>query len=92
MMYIVYEKDYVFSDAICGLADSLEKAEAMLEKIAQEALVVCLAADPEDSGIYWDDMTEAQQEKFYNEEIKGNWAIKEMELNTYITYNEVKEI
>lgn len=92
MNYIIYEKNYACCDAIQGLADSLEKAETILEKIAQNALADCLAVDPEDSGIYWDNMTEEQQQEFYEEEIKSNWAIKKMKLNTYIIDNEVKMI
>lgn len=89
MMYIIYEKDYAFPNSICGLTDSLEKAEQVLEKIAQEALKDCLAVDPKDSGIYWDDWTEEERETFYIEDIKSAWVIVERKMNTYILDGEV---
>lgn len=89
-VYVIYDK--YFSNTIYGVASSYETAERITATLGQEALANCLAVDPEDSGIHWDEMSEEQRKEFINTEIKEGFLIKEMKLDCYIQNEEVHAI
>lgn len=74
-----------YDNSIYGTASSKEKAEEIIEKSAKEVLENCIAVDPEDSGIYWEDWDEARRNEFYEKEIKSGYQIIERKMDTYIT-------
>lgn len=90
---ITYIVTSEYDNSIYGIASSRDKAEEIIEKSAKETLENCIAVDPEDSGIYWEEWNETQRNEFYEKEIKSGYQIIERKMDTYITEDmEVKLI
>lgn len=85
--YIVYDTALQNIEAI---ATTQEKAEEIVDKLAQVALDTCLAVDPEDSGLDWDNWTEEYQRQFYETQIKSSFIIIEKKIDTYKINGEVE--
>ena len=66
-VYILYE-EYEGSNAkIVGIFDDEIKLKIAIEEFAEDILKDILAVDPEESGIYWEDMTEKERENLRQE-------------------------
>lgn len=79
-IYIISDK---YTNCVYAAASGKENAEKIIEKLATNALADCLAVDPEDSGIYWDELDEEHRKNFYEKEIKSGYCITETKLDTY---------
>ena len=54
--------------------------EEMMKR-AYNALAEILDDDPSNSGVYWEDMTTEEKDKFFKEEVLTFYHIKEMIIN-----------
>ena len=74
-VYMVYEDDCIDSISLFR-----EKSAAIEEKMkrAYNALAEILDDDSSNSGVYWEDMTTEEKDKFFKEEVLTAYHIKEM--------------
>ena len=66
-MFIIYDNEF---PQIYGLVTTEEKAKQVVDKLSKIALREMLSTDSEDSGIYWEEMSEKEKSKFIENEIK----------------------
>lgn len=76
--YIIVDKYESGESAIKGISYSKEEANKILEKVCSDDLIECIAETPENSGVFWSEMTEQEQKDFYEKEIKASYTIVEM--------------
>ena len=74
-VYMVYEDDYI--DSISLFREKSDAIEEMMKR-AYNALAEILDDDSSNSGVYWEDMTTEEKDKFFKEEVLTAYHIKEM--------------
>ena len=74
-VYMVYEDDYI--DSISLFREKSDAIEEMMKR-AYNALAEILDDDSSNSGVYWEDMTIEEKDKFFKEEVLTAYHIKEM--------------
>ena len=77
-VYMVYEDDYI--DSISLFREKSDAIEEMMKR-AYNALAEILDDDSSNSGVYWEDMTIEEKDKFFKEEVLTAYHIKEMIIN-----------
>lgn len=77
-IYMVYGDDCI--DSISLFREKNAATEAMMKR-AYNALAEILDDDPSNSGVYWEDMTTEEKDKFFKEEVLTFYHIKEMVIN-----------
>lgn len=77
-VYMVYEDDCI--DSISLFRTKSAATEEMMKR-AYNALAEILDDDPSNSGVYWEDMTTEEKDKFFKEEVLTFYHIKEMIIN-----------
>ena len=77
-VYMVYEDDYI--DSISLFREKSDAIEEMMKR-AYNALAEILDDDSSNSGVYWEDMTTEEKDKFFKEEVLTAYHIKEMIIN-----------
>lgn len=77
-VYMVYEDDCI--DSISLFREKSSAIEEMMKR-AYNALAEILDDDPSNSGVYWEDMTTEEKDKFFKEEVLTFYHIKEMIIN-----------
>lgn len=77
-VYMVYEDDCI--DSISLFRTKSAAIEEMMKR-AYNALAEILDDDPSNSGVYWEDMTTEEKDKFFKEEVLTFYHIKEMIIN-----------
>ena len=74
-VYMVYEDDCI--DSISLFREKSDAIEEMMKR-AYNALAEILDDDSSNSGVYWEDMTTEEKDKFFKEEVLTAYHIKEM--------------
>lgn len=82
-MFIIYDNEF---PQIYGLVTTEEKAKQVVDKLSKIALREMLSTDSEDSGIYWEEMSEKEKSKFIENEIKCCFLYKEFDCNVIDYY------
>ena len=77
-VYMVYEDDCI--DSISLFRTKSAAIEEMMKR-AYNALAEILDDDSSNSGVYWEDMTTEEKDKFFKEEILTTYHIKELIIN-----------
>ena len=77
-VYMVYEDDCI--DSISLFREKSAAIEKMMKR-AYNALAEILDDDSSNSGVYWEDMTTEEKDKFFKEEILTTYHIKELIIN-----------
>lgn len=77
-VYIVVDKYESGESAVKGVARTREEADKILDNLCSESLIDCLSEKPEESGVFWSEMSEQAQKDFYEKEIKASFAVIEM--------------
>ena len=77
-VYMVYEDDCI--DSISLFRTKSAAIEEMMKR-AYNALAEILDDDSSNSGVYWEDMTTEEKDKFFKEEVLTAYHIKEMIIN-----------
>lgn len=77
-VYMVYEDDCI--DSISLFRTKNAATEEMMKR-AYNALAEILDDDSNNSGVYWEDMTTEEKDKFFKEEVLTFYHIKEMIIN-----------
>lgn len=77
-VYMVYEDDCI--DSISLFRTKNAAIEEMMKR-AYNALAEILDDDPSNSGVYWEDMTTKEKDKFFKEQVLTAYHIKEMIIN-----------
>ncbi len=77
-VYMVYEDDCI--DSISLFRTKSAAIEEMMKR-AYNALAEILDDDSSNSGVYWEDMTTEEKDKFFKEEVLTFYHIKEMVIN-----------
>ena len=77
-IYMVYEDDC--TDSISLFRTKSAAIEEMMKR-AYNALAEILDDDSSNSGVYWEDMTTEEKDKFFKEEVLTFYHIKEMIIN-----------
>lgn len=77
-VYMVYEDDCI--DSISLFRTKSAAIEEMMKR-AYNALAEILDDDSSNSGVYWEDMTTEEKDKFFKEEVLTFYHIKEMIIN-----------
>lgn len=77
-VYMVYEDDCI--DSISLFRTKSAATEEMMKR-AYNALAEILDDDSSNSGVYWEDMTTEEKDKFFKEEVLTFYHIKEMIIN-----------
>ena len=77
-VYMVYEDDCI--DSISLFCEKSAAIEEMMKR-AYNALAEILDDEPSNSGVYWEDMTIEEKDKFFKEEILTTYHIKELIIN-----------
>ena len=77
-VYMVYEDDCI--DSISLFRTKSAAIEEMMKR-AYNALAEILDDDPSNSGVYWEDMTTKEKDKFFKEQVLTFYHIKEMIIN-----------
>ena len=77
-VYMVYEDDCI--DSISLFRTKSAAIEEMMKR-AYNALAEILEDDSTNSGVYWEDMTTEEKDKFFKEEVLTFYHIKEMIIN-----------
>ena len=77
-VYMIYEDDYI--DSISLFRTKSAATEAMIKRAYNE-LAEILDDDSSNSGVYWEDMTTEEKDKFFKEEVLTAYHIKEIIIN-----------
>ena len=77
-VYMVYEDDCI--DSISLFRTKSAAIEEMMKR-AYNALAEILDDDSSNSGVYWEDMTTEEKDKFFKEEVLTFYHMKEMIIN-----------
>lgn len=77
-VYMVYEDDCI--DSISLFREKSSAIEEMMKR-AYNALAEILDDDSSNSGVYWEDMTTKEKDKFFKEQVLTAYHIKEMVIN-----------
>ncbi len=77
-LYMVYGDDCI--DSISLFREKSAATEEMMKR-AYNALAEILDDDPSNSGVYWEDMTTKEKDKFFKEQVLTAYHIKEMIIN-----------
>ena len=77
-VYMVYEDDCI--DSISIFRTKSAAIEEMMKR-AYNALAEILDDDSSNSGVYWEDMTTEEKDKFFKEEVLTFYHMKEMIIN-----------
>ena len=77
-VYMIYEDDCI--DSISLFRTKSAAIEEMMKR-AYSALAEILDDDSSNSGVYWEDMTTEEKDKFFKEEVLTFYHIKEMIIN-----------
>ena len=77
-VYMVYEDDCI--DSISLFRTKSAAIEEMMKR-AYNALAEILDDDSSNSGVYWEDMTTEEKDKFFKEEVLTAYHIKDMIIN-----------
>ena len=77
-VYMVYEDDCI--DSISLFREKSDAIEEMMKR-AYNALAEILDDDSSNSGVYWEDMTIEEKDKFFKEEVLTFYHMKEMIIN-----------
>ena len=77
-IYMVYGDDCI--DSISLFRTKSAATEEMMKR-AYNALAEILDDDSSNSGVYWEDMTTEEKDKFFKEEVLTFYHIKEMIIN-----------
>lgn len=77
-VYMVYEDDCI--DSISLFRTKSAAIEEMMKR-AYNALAEILDDDSSNSGVYWEDMTIEEKDKFFKEEVLTFYHMKEMIIN-----------
>ena len=77
-VYMVYEDDCI--DSISLFREKSDAIEEMMKR-AYNALAEILDDDSSNSGVYWEDMTTEEKDKFFKEEVLTFYHMKEMIIN-----------
>lgn len=77
-IYMVYGDDCI--DSISLFREKNAAIEEMMKR-AYNALAEILDDDPSNSGVYWEDMTTKEKDKFFKEQVLTAYHIKEMIIN-----------
>lgn len=78
-VYMVYEDDCI-PDSIALFRTKTVATKEMMKR-AYSALAEILDDDSSNSGVYWEDMTTEEKDKFFKEEVLTAYHIKEMIVN-----------
>lgn len=79
-VYMIYEDDDYNLDSI-ALFRTKNAATKEIMNRAYSILAEMLDYEPDDSGIYWENMTTEEKDKFFKEQVLATYHIKELVIN-----------